>query len=144
MIDERDSGPDEGAPLLTEPVGSTGEVPLLTDDDRDAGPDVGAPLLTGQIASTGEVPVLTDEVIETVQPAPAAPETGAAAAVSPAAIAALREALTVVAHDLTRNCLEEVLADAREALDRRLSGRFEEELRELVERALRAHLDPPA
>lgn len=144
MIDERDSGPAEGAPLLTEPVASTGEVPLLADDDRDAGPDVGAPLLTEQMASTGEVPVLTDEVIETLRPAPAAPQAGGTSAVSPATVAALREALTVVAQDLTRDCLEEVLADAREALDRKLSGRFEEDLRELVERALRAHLDPHA
>ena len=45
-----------------------------------------------------------------------------------------------IARDLTRECVETVLADARVELERRLSGELEDELRSLVDRALRDHL----
>ena len=97
------------------------------------------PVLTEPVEPTGEVPVLTDAVAETPPPLPA--EAPGHAPVSPATMAALREALTLIAADLSRACVDEVVEEARAALERRLTGQFEEELGALIERALRAHLE---
>ena len=48
--------------------------------------------------------------------------------------------LTLIATDVARECLDETLKEARAGLQRRLSDRFEDELRTLIERALRSHL----
>jgi hypothetical protein len=97
------------------------------------------PLLTEPVEPTGEVPVLTDAVAES--PASLAAAGPGHAPVSPATIAALREALTVAAADLGRACVDEVVEEARASLERRLTVRFEEELGALIERTLRAHLE---
>lgn len=97
-----------------------------------------APVLT-EPAATGAVPVLTDAVVETL-----APVMGEAVAsepqVSAETIEALREALTAVARDLTRECVETVLEETRVELERRLAGQLENDLRTLVDRVLRDHL----
>ena len=108
----------------------------MTDRKDDSPADL-APVLT-EPAATGAVPVLTDAVVETL--APVLEEPTAGAQVSEETIDALRDALTAIARDLTRECVETVLEETRVQLERRLSGQLEDELRSLVDRALRDHL----
>jgi hypothetical protein len=107
-------------------------------DRKDTSPADLAPVLTAP-AATGEVPILTDAVVETLAPVLDEPEAGAPQ-VSEDTIGALRDALTAIARDLTRECVETVLAETRVELERRLSGELEDELRSRVDRALRDHL----
>lgn len=101
------------------------------------------PTLLEPVDETGTVPTLTDAVVDASLPVLDHAISGAPPPVSDATVAALREALTVVARDLTRECIEDVLEETRIELERRLSGRFEDELRELIERALKSHLERP-
>lgn len=107
-------------------------------DDHDPRGDDWPPLLTDPAVPTEEVPVLVDAVAE--QPPPMLEPAPPALLASPETVAALREALTLIATDVARECLDETLKEARAGLHRRLSDRFEEELRTLIERALRSHL----
>ena len=109
----------------------------MTDRKDDSTADL-APVLT-EPAATGAVPILTDAVVETLapvldQPAAAAPQ------IPEETIDALRDALTAITRDLTRQCVAAVLEQTRVELERRLSGELEDELRSLVDRALRDHL----
>ena len=97
-----------------------------------------APVLT-EPAATGSVPVLTDAVVETLAPVMDEP-VASGPQVSAETIESLREALTAIARDLTRECVETVLEETRIELERRLSGQLENDLPQLVERVLREHL----
>lgn len=111
--------------------------------DGNRTPGTAPPTLLDPVDDTKTVPLLTDAVVDAALPILDQPVAGGATPIPAATVAALREALTVVARDLTRECIEDVLEETRMELEQRLSGRFEEELRELIERALRAHLERP-
>ncbi len=108
----------------------------MTERKDDSPADL-APVLT-EPAATGPVPVLTDAVVETL--APVLEEPAASPEIPEEMIYALREALTIIARDITRECVEAVLEDTRAELERRLSGQLEDDLRAVVDRVLRDHL----
>jgi hypothetical protein len=109
----------------------------MTDRKDDSPADL-TPVLT-EPAATGAVPVLTDAVVETLAPVLDEP-TARAPQVPEETIDALREALTAIARDLTRECVATVLEETRVELERRLEGQMDDEIRSLVDRALRDHL----
>ena len=111
--------------------------------DGNGVPGTAPPTLLEPVDETDTVPILTDAVVDAALPVLDHAVSGEPTPIPAATVAALREALTVVARDLTRECIEDVLEDTRMELERRLSGRFEDELRELIERALKAHLERP-
>ncbi len=109
----------------------------MTERKDDSPADL-APVLT-EPAATGPVPVLTDAVVETLAPVLDEPTAGAPD-IPEETIYALREALTIIARDITRECVESILEDTRDELERRLSGQLEDNLRAVVDRVLRDHL----
>jgi hypothetical protein len=109
----------------------------MTDHKYDSPADL-APVLT-EPAATGPVPVLTDAVVETLAPVLDEP-TVTAPQVPEETIDALREALTAIARDITRECVEAVFRETRNELERRLAGQWEDGLRTVVDRVLRDHL----
>jgi hypothetical protein len=62
--------------------------------------------------------------------------------ITPEAVAALRDTLVAATRALARECAEQALAEARAGLEQTLAGQFDRKLEALVERALRAHLQP--
>jgi hypothetical protein len=98
-----------------------------------------APLLIEPVAPVEDVPVLVDAVLEDAAPVLEAPAV-AAGEIPPATVAALRDTLTVLAAELARRCLDEVLEEARMTLQHRLTSRLEDELGAVIERALRDQL----
>ncbi len=109
-------------------------------DDQGDSP---VPILTTAIdGENTEVPVLTSALRAEPVPVLADPAVPEAARLNEEQLLALRSRLTVLTRDLAERLIEETLVELEMALVEKVSARLRDQLPDMLERALRDHLDP--
>jgi hypothetical protein len=109
-------------------------------DDQGDSP---VPILTTAIdGENTEVPVLTSALRAEPVPVLADPAGPAAARFNEEQWLALRSRLTVLTRDLAERLIEETLVELEMVLVEKVSARLRDQLPDMLERALRDHLDP--
>jgi len=109
-------------------------------DDQGDSP---VPILTTAIdGENTEVPVLTSALRAEPVPVLADPAVAEASRLNEDQLLALRSRLTVLTRDLAERLIEETLVELEMALVEKVSARLRDQLPDMLERALRDHLDP--